>query len=160
MHHHCFEVIKDGLFTVDTNLDTFIYSFKTKQWQQIQSNFPCDNMNQNQTLCKALSNEYVIAPSVKNGQPCTGVFDTNSKTWSALEFDQRNAIYNGTIQSLPDSEKVIYFGGYANQSNTRDETIWIFDKYKFQWGEYPIKLPNKLLNNTLVMAVLNPDICK
>ncbi len=160
MHHHCFEVIKDGIFVLDTNLDIFTYGFKAKQWQKIQSDFPCDNINQNRTLCKALSNDFVIAPSVKDGKPCTGVFDINTKTWSALEFDQRNAIYNGTIQSLPDSDTVVYFGGYTNASNTRDEKMWIFDRYDFQWEEYSIKLPNKLLNDTLVMTVLNPDTCK
>ena len=64
-----------------------------------------------------------------------------------------------TIERLPGSETILYFGGFINGSDQRDDKIKMFDGVNLKWDECPVRLPSKLVNNTAVMTLLNPDIC-
>lgn len=124
---------------IDTNLDTFIYSFKTNQWQLY-----------------LIGKDHIITPSVKGRQACTGVFNLSNHLWSAVDRTKEMlfsmALFNACLILI------LWWLCPWKWHNLRDDTIWEFDGEDFNWEEYSVKLPTQLVNDdTVVITLLNPS---
>ena len=131
------------------------------KWNEITSEFPCDNQNQPYISCNLFEDRYVIVPSVKDDSSCTAIFNIETKMWSNLRIDDRNAPYHGYFQLLPNSDKkdlLYYYGGFEFQSDVSSQDIWQFDGVEEGWFLLPIKLP-KARNHTVKMALIHPEVC-
>ena len=114
MLNHCMTMLSNDLIVIDSNLDSFYLNFSQSKWRQINSEFPCDNVNQTRMTCNAFDDRFVIVPSVDKGASCTAIYDIKTDIWTRLENDIRDAPYDGFLQYLPNGlqeQILLYIGG-------------------------------------------------
>ena len=150
---------------------------------KVHSPFPCQPHGP-RIQCKLHNDSIIIVPSILNNTTCTAIFDLETRTWSKLKTDLRNAPYQGTLDiwhGYEDETRLIYYGGFANKNMTRDEgkfvantrqegkfvydvrkiddKIWMFNGVENGWKKLGVKLP-PYTQNAIKFLTVNPNFCK